>query len=208
MKKNIHNSFDSLATDFISSTISSSEQTKLRPGSRLVKNLSLPFVCVGLGYRDGVVASRFLQCIDTRSAKEMKNWDSDLVEMWLRHNYGMLLPAIRQELTLKYGDGWRKEFSSDAISLVSNSIDWRKVGIWGPGMIGSKTRLRRLQEMFIVDHIVSDSSGEGASLGFMTGHNRSLGGTSPLLFMASSHISAKQFERLLEATADYIGLAI
>lgn len=190
----------------MSSTISPSEQAKLRPGSRLVKNLSLPFVCVGLGYHDGVVASRFLQCIDTRFAKEMKNWDSDLTEMWLRHNYGLLSPAIRQGLVSKYGDGWREEFASDAISFIANSIDWGKVGIWGPGTIGSKTRLRRLQEMFIVDHVVSDSLDRGASFSFMTGSNRSLGGTSPLLFIATSHINAKQLEQLLGAAANYIGL--
>lgn len=92
--------FDNLVRDFAAFDAEVDESqnqlpTSPRPGQWLTSSIGLRLTCVGLGYRDGYWAERYLKVVDTRSPSEMIEWDGRTARGWARRNVRLVPKDIR-----------------------------------------------------------------------------------------------------------------
>jgi hypothetical protein len=182
------------------SMVANETQSVVRPGEWLVESLGLSLACVGLGFRDGNSATKFLNQIDTRSEEEMLNWDDQSISSWLRRNPETVPNFLRDS---KYLD-FRNVLPSDTnfSNRDAQNIDWAIVGPWGPGESPNPARLYRVQGLYILTRLINHEMSAHAAFSFMIGSNRELLDHSPLTWI--SRYCPNRFEATLVAAHRYL----
>lgn len=171
-----------------------------RPGRWLIATLGLSLTAVGLAYRQGPATQRYLEVIDTRSTREMSEWDGRVARGWLRRNITAVGAGARPTAdSLLEGE---TEWSEDKWASIVQSLDVADFGFWGPGEIATTARLERVMATFTVARLVDMDLGSHAAFSFMTGANPVLGGESPLLHIAN--FASHGMEEALTAADDYL----
>lgn len=192
--------FDRVIRAFLE--IESSSENDVRPGAWLSETLGLAMTCVGLGYRDGFWASRYLLQLDTRSPEAMLSWDNRSFSAWIRRNQRLLPPDLRAVSTRKLAPGESPD--EQFFAAVARAIDWDDVGTWGPGQPRSSPLLRRAQAMYVLTRVIAEAAGAHAAFSFMIGSNRELFGQSPVTLIGS--YGSARFEESLVAADVYLSV--
>lgn len=126
--------FERLVAEFIETWMNEDDEP---PGRFLVRVLGERLVAVGLAYHDAVASNRFLQVVDTRSAREMFEWPKRTARAWTKRNrevvpdelwLKLFSSQVPEEERLDFAEAWPR---------IVDSLELADVGFWGPDPVGN-----------------------------------------------------------------------